>query len=67
MNCLEVKLSQLLVYTQFLCAVNIYLGGNQQISKDTMTEFSHNPSVQSLSKLNYKITLDFDETSGLIK
>ena len=57
--------SQGLVCTQVLCALNIYLGGNQQISKDKITEFYLNLSMQALSKFNYEITLDFTRTCEL--
>ena len=56
-----------LVCTQFICALNIYLSKNRQISKDAMAGFYHNLSMQALSKSKYKITLDFTWTSKLVK
>lgn len=35
-----------LVCTQFLCALNIYLSKNRQISKDAMAGFYHNLSMR---------------------
>ena len=40
--------------------------GDQKISKDAITEFYHNVLMQTLSKLNHKITSDFARTSGLV-
>ena len=55
------------VFTQFLCTLNIFLDGDHQISKDAMTEFYHNLSIQSLSKSNYEVSLAFNRISKLIK
>ena len=47
MKCLG-KQNPALVPTQFLCVLNIFLDGNRQMSKDAMTEFYHNLSMQGL-------------------
>lgn len=43
------KKSHVLVSTQFLSALNIFLGGNLQISKNGMAEFYHNLPIQALT------------------
>lgn len=59
--------SHSLVCVQVFCVLNFYLVGDQKISKDAITEFYHNVLMQTLSKLNHKITSDFARTSGLVK
>ena len=59
--------SHSLVCVQVFCVLNVYLVGDQKISKDAITEFYHNVLMQTLSKLNHKITSDFARTSGLVK
>ena len=59
--------SHSLVCVQVFCVLNFYLVGDQKISKDAITEFYHNVLMQTLSKLNHKITSDFARTSGLLK
>ena len=54
-----------LVCTQFLCALNIQLGGDPNLSKDAMSEFYYNLLMQALSKSNHKILLNISETSDL--
>lgn len=56
-----------LVSTHFLCVLDIDLEGDYQISKNAMAEFYHNLSMQTLSKSNYEVGLDFTKTSELIK
>ena len=46
-----------LVCMHFLAALNIYFGGNCTLSKDVMSEFFHNLSVQALSICNKSIVL----------
>ena len=41
----------------FLAVLNIHLGGEKIISKNAMSEFYHNLSMQVLSKSNDKIFL----------
>ena len=43
------KKSHVLVSTQFLSALNIFLGGNLQISKNGMAEFYHSLPIQALT------------------
>lgn len=59
--------SHSLVCVQVFCVLNFYLVGDQKISKDAITEFYHNVLMQTLTKLNHKITSDFARTSGLLK
>lgn len=59
--------SHSLVCVQVFCVLNFYLVGDQKIPKDAITEFYHNVLMQTLSKLNHKITSDFARTSGLVK
>ena len=40
-----------LVCVQFLAALNVFLGGNKIISKNAMTEFFHNLSMQALNEM----------------
>ena len=44
-----------LVSIQALAALNIYLGGKAEISRQTLTEFLHNISHQTLNKDNDNI------------
>ena len=39
-----------LVSTQFLCVLNIFAGGEKKLSKNTMTEFYSNFSMQALNR-----------------
>ena len=50
--------SHALVSTQFPFALNIYLDGDLQTSKDPMNEYYHNLSIQALSKLKYEVILN---------
>ena len=43
------KRSHVLVSTQFLSGLNIFLDGNLQISKNGMAEFYHNLPIQALT------------------
>ena len=49
-----------LVSVHFLAALNIYFGGNRALSKDVMSEFLHNLSMQTLSISDDSIVLKFD-------
>ena len=49
-----------LVSTQFLAAFNIFIGGNKTISKNAMSEFFHNLSMQALSRDDDRIDIKFD-------
>ena len=48
-----------LVSTQFLCALNISVGGEKQLSKYAMSKFLSNLSVQVLNRENDTIQLNF--------
>lgn len=52
---------------QFLCALNNYLSGDREVSKDAMTELYHNLLMQALSKSNHEKSLDFNRTTELVK
>ena len=55
-----------LVSIQALAALNIYLGGNAEISRQALTEFLHNMSHQALNKDSDNIFIQFDRTAELI-
>ena len=55
-----------LVSIQALAALNIYLGGNAEISRQALTEFLHNMSHQALNKDNDNVFIQFDRTAELI-
>ena len=55
-----------LMLIQALAAVNIYLGGNAEISRQALTEFLHNMSHQALNKDNNNIFIQFDRMAELI-
>ena len=49
-----------LVGVQFLAALNKYLGGDKEISRNAMSEFFHNLSWQALAADNDGVLLQFD-------
>ena len=49
-----------LVSTQFLAALNINFDSDKTVSRNAMTEFFHNLSLQALNKDDYRIWLQFD-------
>ena len=51
----------------FLVALNIHLGDEKIISKNAMSEFYHNLSMQALSKSNGKIFINLDTINLLNK
>ena len=53
-------------FTSSITALNIYLGGNAEISRKALSEFSHNMSYQALNKDNNNIFKQFDRTAELI-
>ena len=55
-----------LVSIQALAALNIYLGGNAEISRQALTEFLHNMSHQVLNKDNDNVFIHFDRMAELI-
>ena len=52
---------------QFLASINAYFGGDINITKDAMTEFDHNISMQSLSGSNNSIEMNFESITYLVK
>ena len=44
----------------------MYYGGSAEISRQTLTEFLHDMSHQTLNKDNYNIFMQFDRTAKLI-
>ena len=51
---------------QVLAALNIFLGGDTELSGKTMTEFLHNMSMQALNRQNDSIFLDFEHITNLV-
>ena len=47
-----------LVSVQFLAALNVFLGGDKNISKNAMSEFFHNLTMQALIKTTTELKLD---------
>ena len=56
-----------LVSTQFLVAFNIFIGGSNAVSKNAMSEFFHNLSMQVLSRDDARIDIKFDANKELNK
>ena len=56
-----------LVSTQFLAAFNIFIGGNKTISKNAMSEFFHNLSMQALGRDDDRIDIKFGAIEELHK
>ena len=56
-----------LVCVHFLAALNVHLGGDKIISKNAMSEFFHNLSMQALSKSDDAIVIKFDAINSLNK
>ena len=56
-----------LVCIHFLATLNVHLGGDKMISKNAMSEFFHNLSMQALSKSDDRIVIKFNAINGLNK
>ena len=56
-----------LVCVQFLAALNLFLGSDKIISKNAMSEFFHNLSMQVLNEMDNRVKLKFDAISDLNK
>ena len=56
-----------LVCVQFLAALNFFLGGNKIISKNAMSEFFHNLSMQTLNEMEDRVKLKFDAINDINK
>ena len=56
-----------LAAVQFIAALNIYFGGNKELSRNVMSEFLHNMSLQALTIDNDSVEIKFDEIIELNK
>ena len=56
-----------LVCGHFLATLNVHLGGDKITSKEAMSEFFHNLSMQALSKSDDVILIKFDDINKLKK
>ena len=56
-----------LVCAQLLAALNVHLGGENEISNDAISVFFHKLSMQVLSRINKNILLKFDAINKLNK
>ena len=54
-----------IVSVQFLAALNIFLGGDSELSRDAMSELFHNLSWQALTSDNDRYQIQFDTISTL--
>ena len=54
-----------LVSSQFLAALNIYFNGDKLLSKNVMTEFLHNLSLQALNRDDDRVQLKFSSIIAL--
>ena len=56
-----------LAAVQFIAALNIYFGGDKELSRNVMSEFFHNMSLQALTIDDDNIVIGFDEIIELNK
>ena len=56
-----------LVCVQFLAALNVHLRSEKNISKNVMSEFLHNFSMQALNQSDHRIEIKFDALNKLNK
>ena len=56
-----------MVCVQFLAVLNSHLGGEKNISKNAMSEFFQNLSLQALNKLDKTTSIKFDVINELNK
>ena len=59
--------SHALVCTQSICALNIQLGDDDELSPEATSKFYQNHLMQALSKSNSEILLNFDTISELVR
>ena len=59
------QLSYIKSYINFFAAVNLFLGGDAELSKIAMTYFFCNISMQALSKTDDSILLSFQQLINL--
>ena len=55
------------VCAQFLAALDVFLGGNKIISKNAISEFFHNFSMQALNEIEDRVKIKFDAINDLNK
>ena len=56
-----------LAAVQFIAALNVYFGGDKELSRNVMSEFFHNMSLQALTIDDDSIKIGFDEIIELNK
>ena len=56
-----------IVSVQFLAALNIFLGGDPELSRDAMSKLFHNLSWQALTNDNDRYQIQFDAISMLVQ
>ena len=56
-----------LVCVQFLAALNVFLGGDKIILKNTVSEFFHDLSMQALNEMDNRVKAKFDAINDLNK
>ena len=56
-----------IVGAQFLAALNRFLGGDIEVSRNAMSELFHNLSWQDLTNDNDSIILEFDAIGALVR
>ena len=56
-----------LVCLQFLAVLNVFLGGDEIISKNATSEFFHNLSMQALNQMDNRVKIKFDAINDLNK
>ena len=56
-----------LVCVQFLAALNVFLGGDKIILKNTVSECSHDLSMQALNEMDNRVKAKFDAINDLNK
>ena len=54
------------MFLQFVSALNLFLGGKEEISKNALTEVYQNLLLQSLSEKETRIELEFDAIENLM-
>ena len=56
-----------LAAVQFIAALNVYFGGEKQLSRNVMSEFFHNMSLQALTIDDDSVNIEFDAITELNK
>ena len=55
------------MFSQFLSALNLFLGGKEEISRNALTKVYQNLLLQTLSKKETHIKFDFDAIENLTR